>query len=610
MPKTSERNKEYIILTVLIIITVFLRLFNSGELTGGDDSEYAQLFMYALDDPSKFIYPGFPDEPIGYVKFKGYARPFAIIPMLFIFPLFGFTAMTVKMPAVIFSALSAILLFFLAKRFMPKKAAYLAVLLFAVSPFHMAFTRIGILDGALTFYLLAIFLLVFKGLEEKKLWMFYAAGGIALISYLTSPVRGLVPLIALVPFVLMYKTERRYKWHLLIAAFSAVAAYLIYIFIPVLLFENYAFVEDLKKLLFGLLGVVGMKFGIAPVRTDYLPPLESAWMIAKTIFLTPFLNIIAVPALFGVYYAVRKIKKPFNTFFLAYLATSVFYFTHGGFHPNRLVIFTTAFVLLAAKGIWTSAGRYVKSKKKDFALLAFLTFFFILFTIKEFPSLFTDEYASMAVIMAKLGIGDAFAILGMVFWPLLAICTAAFIYILFHLDKSSFKRLSRRKKFAAWSIGVFLIINIIAAFGLVISGVGIYHRPEAVRDVADYLVENLDDEKYSCVAGIHEKTLTFYTQRTCAFWIRVDTDWLDEQASAGNLNYFVINTYYSSKTPGFGDIDEMEKGLNNEGDEENPWLKNYRDKYEWLMNNTVEVTGETYLGENNSYFRIFRYQEK
>ena len=55
---------ELIILFVLIILTFSIRFYNTGELSSGDDSQYAQLAFHIIEKPTRAIYPSFPDDPI------------------------------------------------------------------------------------------------------------------------------------------------------------------------------------------------------------------------------------------------------------------------------------------------------------------------------------------------------------------------------------------------------------------------------------------------------------------------------------------------------------------------------------------------------------------
>jgi len=150
-------------------------------------------------------------------------------------------------------------------------------------------------------------------------------------------------------------------------------------------------------------------------------------------------------------------------------------------------------------------------------------------------------------------------------------------------------------------------LNVSVASALVIGGFGIYKRPDEVKIIADYIKNNLQDEKYACVAGVHDKSFIFYTQRVCAWWIAVNVSWIEEQVESNNLKYFVLNNYfYDGYTPGFGRIDQSGNNCTKPGE----WHCNEPEKYNWLMNNTVDITYKTGLKPDNPYFRLYEYKGK
>jgi len=56
--------KENIFLIILLLVTFLIRIYNANELSGGDDSRFAQISTFVLKSPEKITYPSFPDNPM------------------------------------------------------------------------------------------------------------------------------------------------------------------------------------------------------------------------------------------------------------------------------------------------------------------------------------------------------------------------------------------------------------------------------------------------------------------------------------------------------------------------------------------------------------------
>ena len=158
---------------------------------------------------------------------------------------------------------------------------------------------------------------------------------------------------------------------------------------------------------------------------------------------------------------------------------------------------------------------------------------------------------------------------------------------------------------------IYLLLNVSVAFALVIGGFGIYKRLDETKVIADYIKDNLKDEKYACVAGTHDKSFIFYTQRVCACWRFINVSWIEEQVKSNNLKYFVLNTYlYDGYTLGFGRIDQSGIVDNTTCKKHGQKYCNEPEKYNWLINNTIDITYKTGLKPNNPYFRLYEYNKK
>ena len=152
------------------------------------------------------------------------------------------------------------------------------------------------------------------------------------------------------------------------------------------------------------------------------------------------------------------------------------------------------------------------------------------------------------------------------------------------------------KRFGFYILIGFLIINIIVPVILVYNKMGIYQRPDEISKVAVFLRDNQGTEKYGCVAQVHDKTFAFYTGKVCARWEYINVSWLEEQTHKEDLKYFVINLYQEN-------TGILNKKFFKDLEDEMPEI------YEWLINNTIDITEETGLDKDNNYFRVREFKK-
>ena len=209
--------KHKIILGFIVLSALFLCTFNPGELSGGDDSQYAELASHIVNGRANPFYVVAPDVPSSWGN-NVYIRPVGVMPFTLSVWLFGNTLFASRLPTLLFSLASIIVFYLILKRYYNTGTVLLACYFLAVNPFTLAFARMGILNASLLFYLLLIFLFIFKGFEEKP-YFFYLAGFFVLLNQLTSQFRGLLPIVGILPY-LYYRFkegQRRQFIHLAIA---------------------------------------------------------------------------------------------------------------------------------------------------------------------------------------------------------------------------------------------------------------------------------------------------------------------------------------------------------------------------------------------------------
>ncbi len=583
----SKRNRIIIVIS-LMIICFLIRLHNSGGLSGGDDSSYAAWFFYAYEQPTRFIYLTIPDLPVWH-QGMSLLRNFSIIPLAPFVYLFGFNTASLKLASLIFASLSVMMAYILAKRYFNTGIALLTMILFVFSPLNIAFSRVVFVDSALTFYILLTIYLVVRGIEEKRPGFFYIAGLVCLVDQLTTNFRGLVPLVGLVPFVILSRPSKKQWKHLVLVAILAMSVYIGYTLLP-LLWGDSSFILRLFMRINHAEGARGTIF------------FTSLIQIGKYLYFTPFLGLIVVPALFGIYHVSKDLKRPINALTIFYLLSSIVFYVQGQFYPSRQTIYVPVFALLASIGIISMLKPAKQRMTRLYSLIFFTIGYYLLMVymmLNHIPETYPFKQTMSSIIGSK-----AFSI-GTYLLIVLTILSIFIPFILRYIGRIN-KFLVTNEKILLWSgkaiLIILLIINIMVPVISVGAGFGIYHRSDKINAIADYLEKNLGDEKYGCIAGIHQKTLTYLLKRQCITY-SADIDWLERNKEEGNLKYFVINLEYDRGTLFLGKF--LKNGSVDTTDYDNPLIqKNDYQKIAWVFNNTVDITEKTSLGKDNPFFRL------
>ncbi len=591
----KNRKTRVWLLIALLAACFLIRFYNAGALSGGDDSGYASWVYYALQKPSRLVYLSMPDQPIYYQAFTD-LRNFSIIPVVPFVLLLGYTTTAMRMASLIFAVLSALMLYLIAKRYFDYRISMLAVLLLVFSPIHIAFTRVAFVDSALTFYSMLIIYLVIRGIEEEKNYLFYLATVFSVFSLLTTNFRGAVPLVCLLPFALLSRPTRKQWTHLIVAGLLVPVIYIGYALLPVL-WGNYGYIDIIfQRVAYNALGKA--------VSRNSAGFLSSFIRLGKYLYFTVFFGLIALPALFGVYFSAKKIKKPIFALLVTYFASSIVFFLQGSFFPSRQTFYAPVLALLASIGIFSIYGL---KKKRSIGIITLASFYVTYMILVVIISLtYVPDTSGIRDSIASLIGSGAYNALVVISLGAAGIFFIAPIFIMLSSRITGFLEKSKDRvlwfgKAALWA---FIIINVAVPAYLVAGGVGIYHRSEAINSIADYLNQHKGDELYGCVAGIHSKTLTYLLQKPCADWLQVDRGWLDENARNGSVKYFLVNTGYG--TPGLaaflpdGSIDTQANSS---------YWGFRKEKWDWLMNNTADITAETSLGAGNGQFILREYSK-
>jgi hypothetical protein len=526
------KNREIIILSAIIFFAIFLRIYNLNELTGGDDSQFGEFVSIGIHSAQDLFYNHFPDDYIAYRDFK-YTRPATYIPLFLSVSVFGNTPFALLIPALICTAISIILLYFLIKSLFDDKTAVYAAVIFAFSPFHIMFSRNALLHPQLTMLWLGSSLLFFYAIKKQKPQYIYLSMLLCIFSQYTTDYRGLVPLVGLVAYYLLSKPNRRMTKHIIIAGVSFAIFVISYVMLPAILYGDY--------------GYIGWYYqGFLEGTGNFLPLswLEVFKLDIGMLAFTPFVGIIIVPMLFGLYLTIRSIRKPQNAFLIvALLSLGVFILSRQKFF-ERLVIYTPIFAALAAIGIRAAEKQFeISSISKHLILLFSSTLFYIILIPFFMKTFLRTEY--LPVIAQLNSMGLAFLVsTGATVIFLISIALGTF-FIIFFADK--------KKKYWPFIqksvIFLFLLLIIIVPTLLVVAKVGEYDRPDGVYAISKYLLEHKEHEKYVCLAGcIYDKAVIYYTRQICMCNAKGDYDAIMVAIKSKNVKYVLFDSKFGTES--------------------------------------------------------------
>ncbi len=201
-----KNKKKYLILICIVILAFLLRFWNLGEIPISPDWDEASLGYnaYSILNTGKDEFgEKFPLILRSFGDYKPALYAYLIIPFIVLFDL---TIFSVRLPSVILGTFSIFISYLLIKElFRSEKIALLTTLLFAISPWHIQFSRVAFeANLGLTLNLLAILLFI-KGLSNKWFLIFSALfAGLGLHAYQSEKL--FVPLMGFA-LVVIYRKE-------------------------------------------------------------------------------------------------------------------------------------------------------------------------------------------------------------------------------------------------------------------------------------------------------------------------------------------------------------------------------------------------------------------
>jgi len=215
----------YIILILIVLIGVFLRFYKLGVNPPSLDWDEASIGYnaYSIEKTGADEYGN--KFPLSIRSFDDY-KP-ALYTYLDIVPiyLFGLNEFSVRLPAAIFGSLTIIAVFFLTEEILlgweKKKQAMISLIsafFFAVSPWHLQFSRAAFEGQIGLFFLIAGLLFFFKALKSRN--FFYLSSVLFLLSlYSYHSFRLLIPLLLLALLIVFWKVIINFKKQAIIFLF-------------------------------------------------------------------------------------------------------------------------------------------------------------------------------------------------------------------------------------------------------------------------------------------------------------------------------------------------------------------------------------------------------
>src|ERR1035437_7878697 len=182
------------ILTIILFVAIFLlgtllRFHDLGNIPNSLDWDEVSwgYNAYSILHTGKDEYGAV--LPLSFKAFGDYKQPVYVYADVIPVGLFGLNAFSVRFPNALFGSLSIIFVFLLVyelfkKRSYAQKVAFLSMLFFAISPWHIQFSRVAFESVVgLFFVLVGVWLFIRGHSLEKKLYFFAAAFFLALSAY-------------------------------------------------------------------------------------------------------------------------------------------------------------------------------------------------------------------------------------------------------------------------------------------------------------------------------------------------------------------------------------------------------------------------------------------
>lgn len=197
--------KTKIYLILIITLALFLRIFAIGRFPAtlyGDEQAFAwNAYNILLTGEDEYGIP----YPLQFRSFDDYKAPVPVYLLVPFIKFLGLNAFTIRLPIVIASVLTVLIVYFLSKLFFSEKISLIASFLMAVSPWHIHLSR-GFFEATLSllFFVLGIYFFLKSKIRFKILLLSIFFFALSVYSYFTP--RILVPIFLL--FLFWYGFKR------------------------------------------------------------------------------------------------------------------------------------------------------------------------------------------------------------------------------------------------------------------------------------------------------------------------------------------------------------------------------------------------------------------
>ena len=191
-------NKQTLFLVLIFLLALFLRLYKIdnpiADWHSWRQADTASISRNFIKEGFSPFYPKFDSLRAlnSYGEKNIHRYFFAEFPLYNIiahpfYLLFGVNEIYLRLVSVIFSSLSAIILFFLVRKYSSPLTANLSALFFAIIPFNIYYGRVTMTDPLHVFLSILALLLATLWLEKKTVWWSFLTGAVLALAILTKP---------------------------------------------------------------------------------------------------------------------------------------------------------------------------------------------------------------------------------------------------------------------------------------------------------------------------------------------------------------------------------------------------------------------------------------
>lgn len=372
--------KKYLPLGLIVLLFLVTRIYKISQIPASVYWDEASIGYnaYAISTDLKDEWGEY--LPLHFRAFGEFKLPVYIYNVAILTKIFGSNELTLRLPAVIYSLGTVIVLYLLVKEIAKKEiVALFSVFIFAVSPWMFIFSRTGFeATAGLFFFLLFIYLLILY--QKKKVFVFLAVISAILSIYSYNSFRILVP-ITIIAWAITQK-HRSIKLELIS----------LFIFLLSLIPIVRLYLLDSGAVRLATVGAGGI-FAIVKNYFSHFDPqfLFTAGDVIKRHIVPSWgeLYLIDLPLLiFGIWKIVKEKKKEILVFlFLLLIAPIPAAVTRESPHALRAILMAPMLATISAIGLSSFKKYYLYT-----GVLVYLLFFG--FYLKDFYTKYNMETAS------------------------------------------------------------------------------------------------------------------------------------------------------------------------------------------------------------------------